>query len=380
MRSSPLLSSDSHVIEPPDTWITRMPAKLRHRAPKVVAGDDADYWVVDGEMSNSFAGGVQAGLRFEDAANLRSAARFVEVRKGGFEPRAHLAENLLDHVYGSVLYPTEGLLLFGVNDTILLHEICRAYNDWMAEFCATAPESLKGVAMIIVDNVEWALREIRRVLDLGMSGVMIPVAPLPDASYGDRALDPVWDMLSQTGTPVSLHIATNRAGLAPMGQFKSVSAATMVNTDYWVRSTLADMILSGVMERFENLAVGTVEHELSWIPYFVDRLDYNYTQRAHRDGWHRFSSDMLPSDYFRKNVFASFQEDSKGVADCLALNIDNLMFGSDYPHTESTFPRSSKIVAEVTLGIGPIDVEKLTWKNCAEMYKFSDSMSSILPA
>lgn len=378
MNIDRLLSSDSHVIEPPDTWITRMSTKLRHRAPKVVSRSDADYWVVDGEVSNSFAGGVQTGTRFVDSSELRSAARFADVRAGGFQPHAHLSENQLDHVYGSVLYPTEGLLLFGVKDTILLHEICRAYNDWIAEFCSTSPECLKGIAMIIVDDVVWAIQEIRRVLDFGMSGVMIPVAPLPGASYSDRALDPVWDILSETRTPVSLHIATNRAGLAPAGQFKSVSAASMVNTDHWVRSTLADMILSGVMERFENLVVGTVEHELSWIPYFVDRLDYNYTQRAHRDGWHRFSSGMLPSDYFRRNVFASFQEDAKGVADCIALGIDKLMFGSDYPHTESTFPRSSKILGQVTVGLKLTDVEGLAWRNCAGTYKFSDPMSSLV--
>jgi predicted TIM-barrel fold metal-dependent hydrolase len=347
--------------------------KLRDRAPKVVTLDEADYWVVDGEMSNSFAGGAQAGVRFEDAAKLRSAARFSEVRDGAYQPHRHVTENRLDGIYGSVLYPTEGLLLFSVRDTVLLHEICRAYNDWIAEFCASDPESLKGIAMIVVDDIDWAQGEIRRVLELGMSGVMIPVAPAPDATYGDTVLDPVWDLLSQSGTPVSLHIATNRAGLAPRGRFQSVSAATLVNCDYWVRTTIADMILSGVMERFATLTVGTVEHELSWIPFFIDRLDYTYTQRAYRDGWHRFRGDMLPSDYFRRNVFASFQEDTKGVADCLALRIDRLMFGSDYPHTESTFPHSSKVFSEQTTGLVPAVCERLAWLNCAEVYNFSKS-------
>ena len=98
------------------------------------------------------------------------------------------------------------------------------------------------------------------------------------------------------------------------------------------------MIFSGVFERYPKLQVGAVEHELSWIPHFLDRLDYTYTQRAPNDLWYRYKEDAVPSDYFHRNVFVGFQEDALGIRDRHIIGVDNLQWGSDYPHQESTFP------------------------------------------
>lgn len=365
-----ILSSDSHVIEPPDLWVERLPAGLRDRAPRVVSEAEGDYWYVDGLPSNSFAGGAQAGQRFEDPSALRSAARFDEVMPGAYLPAEHLVDNLLDGIAGSVLYPTEGLLLFGVADVPFLHALCQAYNDWIAEFCAHDPARLKGVAMVPLDEVDWAVAELERARALGLAGAMIPVAPLPQDSYGQPHQERFWAAAADLGLPLSLHIGTNRGGLAKPGEFRSVSPSAVVNADHWVRMALADLILSGVFERHECLRVGTVEHELGWIPFFLDRLDYTYTQRAHRPGWHRFASGPLPSDFFRRNVFASFQEDARGVADRDLIGLGGLMFGSDYPHTESTFPRTRDVVSTMLDGVAADAADAIAWRNCATLYGF----------
>ena len=109
MPGDMILSSDSHVIEPPDLWTTRIEPRFRERAPRVVQEEDGDWWFVDGIRTNSFQGGVQAGKRFERPDQLRHAGRFADVRPGGYRPAEHIKDNEADGIYDSVLYPTEGV-------------------------------------------------------------------------------------------------------------------------------------------------------------------------------------------------------------------------------------------------------------------------------
>jgi hypothetical protein len=137
-----------------------------------------------------------------------------------------------------------------------------------------------------------------------------------------------------------------------------------------VRLSLGHMIFSGVFERYPGLRVGSVEHELSWIPHFLDRLDYTYTQRAHREGWIRFKNEALPSDFFHRQVFLSFQEDQLGLRDRDLIGVDQLMWGSDYPHTESTFPRSQEILQRILAGVPESERQQMTSANVARLYQF----------
>ena len=157
--------------------------------------------------------------------------------------------------------------------------------------------------------------------------------------------------------PLSMHTATDRA-IRRVGDaafrldVKHVPPSVFINKDYQVRQSLADLIFTGVFERYPGLRVGAVEHELAWIPYFLDQMDYTYTDRPPRGDWHRFPSGVLPSDYFRRNCFASFQEDAVGIRVRDVIGVDTLMWGSDYPHTESTFPRSQEILCDILDGRG----------------------------
>jgi predicted TIM-barrel fold metal-dependent hydrolase len=165
-----LISSDSHVVEPPDLWAGRMDRSVRDRAPRVVSEPDADWWIIDGARGNSFQGGAQVGKRFEHADELRPAARFSEVRPGADQPVEFLRENEEDGIWGSVIYPTAGPQLFRVPDLALPSACFRADNDWRADFCRTAPERLRGIALINVEEVHEAVRELTRVRRRGLAG------------------------------------------------------------------------------------------------------------------------------------------------------------------------------------------------------------------
>ena len=144
-----------------------------------------------------------------------------------------------------------------------------------------------------------------------------------------------------------------------------------MNKDFQIRQALADMILSGVFERYPNLRIGSVEHELAWIPFFLDQMDYTYTQRPPRGEWYRFrETGAVPSDFFRRQVFSSFQEDAIGIRVRDVIGVDTLMWGSDYPHTESTFPRSQEILGQILEGCDADDVKKIVATNAADLYHF----------
>ncbi len=251
--------------------------------------------------------------------------------------------------------------------------ICRAYNDWLTDFCSYDFKRLKGAALILVDDIDAAVRELSRCRSNGLGAALIPVYPDPDRPYSDPGYDPLWAAAADQEVPLGLHIGTNRQPVTVRGQFRALSASTLATQDHFVRQSLADLIFSGVFERHPRLRVGSVEHELGWAPYFVDTLDYTYTQRPNRPGWTRYrDKEALPSDFFRRNVFISFMEDKRGLRDRDVLGVQGLVWGSDYPHTETTFPRSRDILAELfDAAAVPADQRQMiAFSNARALYSF----------
>lgn len=371
-----LLSSDSHIVEPPDLWAGKGGA-LAHRMPRVERLDDGDWWIVDGYKTMSFLG-IQTGERFEgDPEKLRTSGFVEEVRPGAYDPRIYVEENEHDGVWGSVIYPSQGLVLYCVPVTDVVTTAMAVYNDWLADFCREDTGRLKGIAMLNLDDVDGAVRELERCRNLGLSGALVAVMPPPWQPYRDAVYDRFWAAAQDLDMPLSLHVATDRADPkvgAPAFRLdvKHVPPSMFVNSDLQVRQTLADLIFSGVFERFPRLRVGSVEHELGWIPFFLDRIDYVYTDRPRRGPeWKRFADpDVLPSDFFRSNVFASFQQDPSGLRLLDVMGRDTPTWGSDYPHTESTFPKSREILKSIVSDLTDEDTHAITAGTCARLYGF----------
>ncbi|HEY5252879.1 MAG TPA: amidohydrolase family protein [Acidimicrobiales bacterium] len=372
-ESTWLISSDSHIVEPPDLWSARAPDA--ERLPRVVSEEDGDWWYIDGRKTMSFLG-IQPGMRFDkDPTKLRISGKFAEVSPAAFDPGAYLTANEGDGVWGTVIYPSEGLVLFSVPSTEVVTEAMRIYNDWIADFCSHDTTRLKGIAMVNVDEPAAAAEELRRCHALGLAGALITVAPPAWLPYRSRELDPFWATASELGMPLSLHTATDRAdpkSAPPRLDVQNAPPSLFVTMDYQVRRALADLIFSGVFERHPGLRVGTVEHELGWIPFFLSQLDYTYTDRPARGPeWKRFADpDRLPSEFFRSNCFASFQEDGIGLRLTDLIGVETLMWGSDYPHTESTFPRSREVLARILHGVPGDDAYRIVNANAAGLYRF----------
>ncbi len=371
-----LISSDSHIVEPPDLWRGRE-GGLGDRMPRVVSLHDGEWWYVDGRKTMSFLG-IQTGRRFEGKPDeLRTSGTFEQVRPAAYDPLAYVAENEGDGVWGSVIYPSQGLVLFSVPVADVVRQAMQGYNDWIAEFCRAEPSRLKGIAMIDLDDVGAAVAELLRCRELGLAGALITVAPPRWQPYRSPIYEPFWAAAQDLDLPLSLHAATERGDIrvgasAFTLDVQAVPPSVFVNKDHPIRQALAELIFSGVFERYPKLRVGSVEHELAWIPYFLDQMDYTYTQRPPRGpDWQRFrEQSALPSDYFRRNVFASFQEDHVAMRVRDHIGVNTLMWGSDYPHTESTFPRSRQILAQILRDVAADEAAAMVSRNCAGLYHF----------
>jgi predicted TIM-barrel fold metal-dependent hydrolase len=135
------------------------------------------------------------------------------------------------------------------------------------------------------------------------------------------------------------------------------------------------MIFSGVFERYLKLKLAIVEFEVSWAPYLLDSMDYTYRER-HEEALYRFKGDTQPSDFFHNNVYLSFQEDTVGIRLRDIIGVDSLMWGSDYPHSESTFPRSREILAEILRGVPSDEQAKIVGGTAAKLYGFDQARVS----
>ena len=223
MAGYKLISADSHIVEPPDMYTSRITPKFRDRAPrmerrKTPAGRDYDAWMLDGTQVGTLGAVMQAGQRFEDPSQIDFLGLWEDVRKGAYDADEMLVENEEDGIWGSVLQPSQGLFWYRIPDSTLFSEICRCYNDWIADFCKPHPRRLKGIAMLNVDDPDAGAKELERCAKMGLVGAFIPVSPLPDKPYSSPIYDRFWATAQDLKQPLLLHIGTPRCGV-PANEF-----------------------------------------------------------------------------------------------------------------------------------------------------------------
>jgi predicted TIM-barrel fold metal-dependent hydrolase len=332
--------------------------------------DGADQLVVDDQIVSGIGLISNAGARFEAPETISSLGRFEDVHAGGYDPHQHLADMELDGVAGEVLYPSQGLFYFKVADPALMSAIFRAYNDWLADFCSVDPLRLKGIAMVNLDDVADGIQELERAARRGFAGAMITEYPLETRRYDQPEYESFWAAAEALDMPLSLHTATRRQGKIRGAGERTIRDATSRSTKaFYPALSMCDLIFSGVFERHPGLEVAIVEFELAWAPHVLSTMDYTYRER-HEEALYRFKDGMRPSDFFHRNVFLSFQEDAIGIRLRDAIGVDNMMWGSDYPHSESTFPQSRKILAEILAGVPEEEQARIAGGNTARLYGF----------
>ena len=371
-----LISADSHVVEPPDLFTTRIESRFRDRAPKVINDNGVDRWICDNRIAvGSIGAPTQAGQRFEDKEALSLESSYEAATAAAYDPHVRMQANERDGVVGEVVFPTIAVRLIETDiDSDLLSACCRAINDWMVDFAGAYPKVIKGNALLNVDDVDWAVAELERVARLGLVAGCIPAHPGDGRNYHMPRYDKLWAAAQSLGTPLVMHSGSYRPGPGILGSFandvsQSGIASFRASEDYWPRRSVGDMMFAGVFERFPGLRVGVIEFELSWAPYFIQQMDRHYEEHRYVKEI-RFKDGRLPSDFFHENVFVAFQEDVAGIATRGVIGTDNIVWGSDFPHTESTWPHSREMLAKLLADVPQDEADKLAFGNAARIFNF----------
>ena len=355
-----LISADSHVNPPPTMWAEYLPSRWRDRAPVIEKTDDGDVQVFEGRRTPILGINAMAGKKSEDMSwNLR---RLDDQRRGGFDPTARLEDMDLDHIRAEVLYGGGPL---PSQDPELRRASYSAYNDWLADFCSVAPNRLLGMAFIPCETPDGAIAEVKRCASRGLRGCVIPCYPGENDQWFDAAWDPFWRALLDVGWPGGIHVGgTGRKMEAPALDPVSFISGLMMSK-FAMGETCAKIVLSGLLERYPELRIVSVEGQLGWLPFANYYLDHVWEKHRH---WTGSELPNPPSTYFRRQVYATFMEDPVGLRERHAIGVDNIMWSSDYPHSETTWPNSKKLTDEWMAGIPEDERRKILFENAQRLY------------
>jgi predicted TIM-barrel fold metal-dependent hydrolase len=329
-----LISADSHVMEPHDLWEKGVPEALRADAPRFKP--------------------IPVGESFQK-------------HPGGQDPHARIKEMETDGLSAEVLYPTLALTLFALDDARMQEACFRVYNDWLINYCRIAPKRLVGSAAISLYDAERGIAEMERCKKGGLNGVTIWEVPHPDLPFHSDHYNKFWDAAADMEMPVSLHILTGHSYFKDPNRRQgvehyrgSVNLKLLDNAN-----ALFELIFYGILKHHPKLKIVIVEAEVGWLPFLLQQWDYY---------WRRFKDrnpppiDEEPSAYFKRQVYATFFNDSVGGRCLEWWGAENCMWSNDFPHENSTWPNSRKVIQR-DLGYLPPDRRaKLVCLNVAKLY------------
>jgi predicted TIM-barrel fold metal-dependent hydrolase len=369
-----LISSDSHVVEPGDLWTSRLPANLRDVAPRAVQDPVNHHWYlegVDGTRGVDLTLSRTAGMTTTEVDAILADDPTADVgAHGGSDPVARLRDLWRDDTVADVLYPTAGLSVLQMEDPELQEECARAYNDWLVEFCAADPVRLVGVALVATNDIESAVAELERTRNAGLRGAIIWTAPPEGDSFFDERYEPLWAAASALRMPISVHILAGRRGSMGIKHFNRDLQGTfygIFETRQEVHRSICELIAAGAFERHPDLRVVAAEAGIEYAANLEMKLDSSY-----RNFWQKFSDlTMLPSEYFRRNVYLTYITDPLGLNNLRFTGADHFMWSSDYPHNAAVWPHSRAAIDRDADAVGGVDegiIRKLTLENVADLY------------
>lgn len=369
-----VISADSHASEPPDMF-DRLPPDMRHRAPKIEEIDGARWMFIDGTrwgMLDAPHELSEDDKRVEGRGRLDSG--LVNPREGGVDIPLRMADQEADGVSAEVVYPNGTFLAFASKNPDYQIAAARILNDYYAEIFGAHQDRFVCSATIAVSDIDNAIQESRRAVDMGFRSLSVPVTT-QNAPYNWPEYEPFWAAVEEMRTPLSFHVFTGEGagqeselprGLGDdkgSGEDLSGMALGMAAA----MSPLSKLIAAGVLERHPELKVVLVECGIGWLAWFLYALD-DLAETRHM--WQVPRLQMKPSEYFLRQGYVTFGNDPVGLLNRAFTGVDCLLWGSDYPHDEGTFPHSQEIIAETFKDLTAEEKRKVVRDNAAKLYGF----------
>ncbi len=363
--SLPIISADSHITEPPNCYTDYVDPAWRERAPRMERrGDTGDVFVIDGMKQAVMLGLVAAAGKPAESITLKGG-RFEELHRGGWDPDARMLDQATDGVAAEVIYPTVGMLLCNHKDFEYKRACFTGYNRWLAEYCSAHPTRLIGMGQVAMASPADGIAELEAIKKLGLRGVMMPGNPGVD-DYDSPAYDDFWRAALDLELPLAFHILTSKEDVYVKPRGPKMNAFLTIIRG--CQDVIGTMLLGGVFERHPRLKIVCVEADAGWVPHYMYRMDHAY--KRHRN-WLPPGQALskLPSEYFRENVYTTFQDDWVAFKTADLMNWHRLMWANDFPHSDSTWPWSQDLLREHQADLRPEQRDRILSGNVAELFK-----------
>ena len=355
-----MASADGHVQEPRDLWLERMGPEYHDRLPGVIIDPKGNQL----QKTEGFRATKLQSVRMEGHELLRN--------QSGRSPEARVSDLALDGVDAEVLFPNKGLTIWATRDPQFSQAMCRAFNEWAWETFGAFNDRLVPMACVAPADLDGAIAEIQRCASLGFRGICLPCKPVfgppnhEDSNYNLREFEPLWDCIDDVDLPVTFHISTGRDPRTARSQGGAVINYT-VHSLSPAMEPIANICASGVAERHPNLRFGVIEAGIGWVPWMLGAMDEAY--RKHHM-WVQPKLELLPSEYFRRQGFASFQDDRVGLDLAREYGlIDNFLWANDFPHHEGSWPYSSQAIERTMGKLTDAERAKILGLNTARIFK-----------
>jgi predicted TIM-barrel fold metal-dependent hydrolase len=382
-RTYRYISGDTHLEVPTQRWTGRVPEKYRDRAPKTVRlPNGADGFLIEGLAIRENPMDLYGG---KGRDSWRPFGQTYASTAGTGSPDDRLSCLDADGMDAEIMFPavvTGPRAWRSIRDDAAYLAVVRAYNDFVAEeYAAHAPDRFFPVGVIPMTNVRDAIEEMGRCAKLGLKSVMLSAFP-DGKGWPSPEDDAFWQESLSIRMPVTIHVDIDRSGPrdGPLVRFPRSGTPGQPPPDFARQvARFADrgavnavqLMLAGVFDRFPELRVFLAENQIGWVPLFMtvadERYDRHLTWAEELLGFEPLPNGR-PSDYIRRHVLWGFQHDPSGVELRHWLGVDNLIWGSDFPHQESEFPHSLEVIERNFKGVPAEERHKMVCANAVEFF------------
>ena len=358
-----VIDADGHVVEPLEAW-ANLPEDHRPLIHSDASG--FEHVVVGGQEILAVPLGTLAtpGATFADPSQYTSLA---EAQPGGWDPVARLADMDLEGIDQAVLYPSIGLYFWALTDPVTAALVATAYNDWLSGYCAADPTRLFGAAMLPFQDPGAASRELRRAVEqLGCKAAFVRPNPCMGRSLSDPAYEPVWNTAEELGVPIAVHEGSSVI-VPTLGADRPFNPLILhaVSHSFEEMLACAQLMAFGTLERHPGLQFVFLESGGGWVPFWLERLD----EQAETFGGFCPEMHRRPSDYFARQCAISFEVDEATLPALLPfIGHDRVVWGSDYPHHDATFPGAVVALRRTMESLGVDSQARILGANARRIY------------
>ncbi len=381
MTTELFIDVDTHITEPPDVWTSRVPAKYRDQVPYVERDPQSgkDNWILGGRRISSV--GLSAVAGFDGGPFPASPKGFDDAHPGSYDATERLKYMDSVGIWAQVLYPNVGgfgsQVFLRLGDPELMLACVEAYNDFQTDWASADSRRLLPITATPFWDVPASVREIQRCADKGHRGVLFTGEPQAHGMpyLGDPHWDPIWAASQEAGLSISFHIGSgDMSKIFDKDRVRAHGSAATYATST-VTLTLgngvqvADLLLSGVLPRFPDLKFASVESGVGWVPFVLEACDYAFIDGQVRQ--QRPIFEMMPSDYFRRQVYVCYWFEQFAPQELLEkIGVDNVLFETDFPHPTSLYAGDVRTRIDGALGRHSEEIRrKVLWDNAAALYQ-----------